>query len=326
MARKSNRRQARARSSKTLSEALELEEQLRSEIIPGQIRHQIDQLHDRLNQLDQLLVENENRNTQQMSLLRTGVNETNFREIHGKFTEYFQRVTNSDTRLRNKITDFRNKVLRLSSSYKDRIPIDFPQLSEKWSHFWHMFRQLLLFQHQVELTNEKHCLDLIQFFFDLIVSVTDSEEFYHDRILIEKIRVDSSRVREKMKQVQLLLDEEIICQVERTPSLLQKYTKFFQLASGRILTKTETNDMIGNDNTKLTALFGENDTMTTIHRVCSICLIDFQQNDQVLRNASKLATNTCTHIFHKECITAWIQQSTGRTNCPCCRRTFLINA
>ncbi len=42
---------------------------------------------------------------------------------------------------------------------------------------------------------------------------------------------------------------------------------------------------------------------------CSICLIDFEENDQVTK------TN-CNHIFHHSCITEW---SRYKKDCPICR-------
>ena len=84
MTRKSNRRKARAKSSKSLAEAVELEEQLRSKIIPQRILHQIEKLHDRLNQLDQMLVENKKRSAQYLNLFHAEVNVTNFHQTYVK--------------------------------------------------------------------------------------------------------------------------------------------------------------------------------------------------------------------------------------------------
>ena len=48
------------------------------------------------------------------------------------------------------------------------------------------------------------------------------------------------------------------------------------------------------------------------HHECSICLESFKENDD-------LVEFTCNkeHIFHEECIKAWIEK---RTNCPICRK------
>lgn len=59
---------------------------------------------------------------------------------------------------------------------------------------------------------------------------------------------------------------------------------------------------------------------------CPICLADFQRSDQVSsccdRNdhRSKLRNSPCCHMFHEECLTAWLQ---NHSNCPCCRHEML---
>ena len=162
MTRKSYRRKARAKSSKSLAEAVELEEQLRSKIIPQRILHQIEKLHDRLNQLDQMLVENKKRSAQYLNLFHAEVNVTNFHQTYVKLVKYNQQRTSSYTRLHNKLTDFRNKILYLSRSYGDRISLDFPQLHEKWSHLLDMYSQLRLFQSQVFSTTFGYGCEILQ--------------------------------------------------------------------------------------------------------------------------------------------------------------------
>jgi len=49
---------------------------------------------------------------------------------------------------------------------------------------------------------------------------------------------------------------------------------------------------------------------------CSICLNDFQKGDFI----SWSKASSCNHLFHKECIHAWLVRNIA---CPMCRTTFL---
>merc|ERR1712150_230542 len=49
---------------------------------------------------------------------------------------------------------------------------------------------------------------------------------------------------------------------------------------------------------------------------CHICLEDFKPGDQV----SSSKSNSCTHIFHEDCINAWL---ITHDECPVCRNQFL---
>jgi hypothetical protein len=44
--------------------------------------------------------------------------------------------------------------------------------------------------------------------------------------------------------------------------------------------------------------------------VCPICLVRYEPNEIVI-----VATSTCKHVFHKECLWEWCQIS---PTCPCC--------
>jgi len=67
--------------------------------------------------------------------------------------------------------------------------------------------------------------------------------------------------------------------------------------------------------------FGENHVLPVEEASCSICLIDYQHGDSIQRNAFVDKSITCNHIFHPECIAAWIERS-RESKCPCCRNPF----
>ena len=50
--------------------------------------------------------------------------------------------------------------------------------------------------------------------------------------------------------------------------------------------------------------------------VCSVCLSDFERGDALVR------LSRCTHVYHKDCIMAWIATtrvgSVRSLSCPCC--------
>jgi hypothetical protein len=52
----------------------------------------------------------------------------------------------------------------------------------------------------------------------------------------------------------------------------------------------------------------------TEHPICAICLIDLNLQSDVLQGT------LCTHVFHKDCISAALVQS---SHCPVCRQVFL---
>ena len=50
--------------------------------------------------------------------------------------------------------------------------------------------------------------------------------------------------------------------------------------------------------------------------VCSVCLTDFERGDALVR------LSRCTHVYHKDCIMAWIATTrvgaVRSLSCPCC--------
>ncbi|GAX14491.1 hypothetical protein FisN_11Hu048 [Fistulifera solaris] len=54
------------------------------------------------------------------------------------------------------------------------------------------------------------------------------------------------------------------------------------------------------------------DTTSSQEPVCSICLGEYESDDDILRS------KTCPHEFHKECVMDWLQRQIN-TECPCCR-------
>jgi hypothetical protein len=71
----------------------------------------------------------------------------------------------------------------------------------------------------------------------------------------------------------------------------------------------------------LYADFGDNEVLAIEELACTICLIEYQHGDEIQRNGFSDMSNSCDHIFHPECITAWIRTSYIS---PCCRRPFLV--
>ena len=50
---------------------------------------------------------------------------------------------------------------------------------------------------------------------------------------------------------------------------------------------------------------------------CAICLEDYEANDSVAYSKHQ----TCEHVFHTDCISAWLRED-GRNECPCCRGPY----
>jgi hypothetical protein len=97
--------------------------------------------------------------------------------------------------------------------------------------------------------------------------------------------------------LQLLEDGEYEC--EEGTSLLDSYQKI----------KTPPNQALHHRQWK------EKKAASCSSSSCPICLLDYQPNEMVV-----VATSTCEHVFHKECLAAWCQTS---PTCPCCReKTF----
>ena len=106
------------------------------------------------------------------------------------------------------------------------------------------------------------------------------------------------------------------------------------------------------NNTYLSVDFGDFEILPLDESSCPICLLEYEHGDIVQRNVSNgyfynsssrrshltsstaaatnhqssslvVDMNQCDHIFHKDCITKWIQQSNINSHeCPICRRVF----
>lgn len=91
----------------------------------------------------------------------------------------------------------------------------------------------------------------------------------------------------------------------------------------------------GSSTTILSADFGDDDVLPIEETSCVICCEDYRHGDEIVRNAnggrssngrnSHVAAATCNHVFHAKCITSWIQSS-GKSDCPCCRCPFALTA
>ncbi|GAX16828.1 hypothetical protein FisN_5Hh200 [Fistulifera solaris] len=55
--------------------------------------------------------------------------------------------------------------------------------------------------------------------------------------------------------------------------------------------------------------------------VCAICLCDYEVGTDVVWSSNA----SCEHIFHAECIEAWLMKQREGPLCPCCRRDFVID-
>ena len=77
---------------------------------------------------------------------------------------------------------------------------------------------------------------------------------------------------------------------------------------GLVLTKESTGSLADDDNV--------NDTSGDLS--CPICLVNFQQDDTVIRSG----TGICNHSFHIDCIVPWLGRK-QKDHCPCCRQSFL---
>lgn len=50
---------------------------------------------------------------------------------------------------------------------------------------------------------------------------------------------------------------------------------------------------------------------------CPVCLLEFERADRVVFHKDK---HKCAHLFHEDCLTAWLQT---HSSCPCCRYEML---
>jgi hypothetical protein len=61
---------------------------------------------------------------------------------------------------------------------------------------------------------------------------------------------------------------------------------------------------------------GDDECGATERDCCAICLVEYQDGDEISWSHNK----SCTHAFHRECIEEWLLT---RDECPCCRRNYL---
>lgn len=72
----------------------------------------------------------------------------------------------------------------------------------------------------------------------------------------------------------------------------------------------------------LLADFGDDEVCTLKETACTICLVEYEHGEEVQRNGFySVEGTTCEHMFHRDCISTWIERS-GKAECPCCRRPF----
>lgn len=151
--------------------------------------------------------------------------------------------------------------------------------------------QLLLLRNEMILWSQQCTAQISLSIVEAVRTNVDViERFDESGIAVIKEICQSTRVKslEVVQARQEEFDNQILHIVASTPSLLKKFTKYFQSSTGRILMTTEMTHG-GNDNLTIPpASFGENDThLSTEHQVCSICLTDFQHDDRIVRNAKK---------------------------------------
>lgn len=54
---------------------------------------------------------------------------------------------------------------------------------------------------------------------------------------------------------------------------------------------------------------------------CVICLNDYEVGDAIVRSAAGCEEEMCKHVFHYDCMLAWLSQ--GKKRCPYCRHWFV---
>jgi Ring finger domain len=108
----------------------------------------------------------------------------------------------------------------------------------------------------------------------------------------------------------------------------------YRLSRGCVISKELTNVQLQqnrDEGTSLTMMvhFCDGETVPVDEdKYCIICLTDYQDGDDVFRNANEQlpgAPIICNHFFHEKCISKWIKRNEG-SSCPCCREQFLINS
>lgn len=66
----------------------------------------------------------------------------------------------------------------------------------------------------------------------------------------------------------------------------------------------------------------EEDTPTReVVNECAICISPYKPGEIIMWSPNI----DCQHIFHFSCLEQWLVKNTGKAQCPCCRREFLLN-
>jgi hypothetical protein len=71
----------------------------------------------------------------------------------------------------------------------------------------------------------------------------------------------------------------------------------------------------------LPGLYVEKKGTRLVPGVCAICLCDYEVGTDVVWSSNA----SCEHVFHAECIEAWLMKQREGPLCPCCRRDFVID-
>lgn len=67
--------------------------------------------------------------------------------------------------------------------------------------------------------------------------------------------------------------------------------------------------------------YAEKNGTRLVPGTCAICLCDYEVGTDVVWSSNSL----CEHVFHVECIEAWLIKQREGPLCPCCRRDFVID-
>ena len=182
-------------------------------------------------------------------------------------------------------------------------------------------------------------------------------EEYLDRVLYQVMQY-ASAMEQESQEIQewvqsLRTDPDIIDSLARYS---KQFGHVYRSSHGRVMESTITSSIVKEctDSTsemgysrnkcdiniksiplRLVIDFGNDEMEPTEEKnaCCIICLMDYQNGDDICRNAAKEVSSVdvtpCNHFFHKGCISQWLQTSSShyhrRTSCPCCRNYFSIH-
>lgn len=78
----------------------------------------------------------------------------------------------------------------------------------------------------------------------------------------------------------------------------------------------------GGQPTKTMTLWYPHDaSFRSVEAECTICLLEYEEGDTIVRSAADEKEEVCTHVFHLECMLQWLTQ--GKKRCPICRHWFV---